>query len=160
MCNRVLPWLLLTAPLSAMAADVVASAPTDVTVTVYRDPNQNQEANSLALDDLGGFALVSEKRTVSVPAGESRIRFEGVADGIDAPSVLITGLPHGVLEKNRDAAVLSPSALVAATVGKSVTLVRTHDMSGQTTAVAGKILSDAEGVVFESADGAIEGLRC
>src|SRR6202012_4163060 len=103
----------------------------------------------LALDDLGGFALVSETRTVSIPAGVSRVRFAGVADGIDAASALITGLPSGVLEKNRDAAGLSPSALVAATVGKSVTLVRTHEKSGRTERVAGKILSDADGVVFE-----------
>jgi hypothetical protein len=161
MWKRLLPWLLLTAPLSAMAADIVASAPTDMSVTIYRNPNTSQDEDpSLSLDELGGFALVSETRTVSVPAGVSRIRFEGVADGIDAASVLITGLPDGVLEKNRDAAVLSPSALVAATVGKSVTLVRTHKKSGRTERVSGKILSDADGVVFQSADGAIEALRC
>jgi hypothetical protein len=165
MWRRLLPGLLLTAgglPLSAVAGDVAASAPTDVSVTVYRDPNawQNEEARSLALDDLGGFALVTETRTVLVPAGESRIRFEGVADGIDAASALITGLPNGVLEKNRDAAVLSPSALVAATVGKSVTLVRTNKKTGQAVRVAGKMLSDADGVVFESTEGAIEALRC
>ena len=164
MLKRLRPWSLLTAVLlspAAMAGDVVASAPTDMSVTVYRDPNQSEDdAKSLAMDDLGGFALVSETRTVSVPAGSSRIRFEGVADGIDAASALITGLPNGVLEKNRDAAVLSPSALVAATVGKSVTLVRTNKKTGQVTPVAGKILSDADGVVFESTDGAIEALRC
>src|SRR5215472_8635637 len=167
MLKRLLPWSLLTAVLlspAAVAGDVVARPliPADVSVTVYRDPNQLQsgEAKSLALDDLGGFALVSETRTVSVPAGESRIRFEGVADGIDAASALITGLPNGVLEKNRDARVMSPSALVAATVGKTVTLVRANKKTGQTTRVAGKILSDADGVVFESTDGAIEALRC
>ena len=164
MWSRLLPGLLLTTgllPLPAVAGDMASSAPTDVSVTVYRNPNNSQEeGESLALDDLGGFALVSETRTVSVPAGESRIRFEGVADGIDAASALITGLPDGVLEKNRDARVLSPSALVAATVGKSVTLVRTNKKTGQATPVAGKILSDADGVVFESTDGAIEALRC
>ena len=165
MWSRLLPGLLLTTgllPLSAVAADVAASAPTDLSVTVYRNPDdfQDEEGKALALDDLGGFALVSETRTVSVPAGESRIRFEGVADGIDAASALITGFPDGVLEKNRDAAVLSPSALVAATVGKSVTLVRTNKKTGQAIQVAGKILSDADGVVFESSAGAIEALRC
>jgi hypothetical protein len=143
---------------SALAAEVVAGAPTDTSVTIYRNPEA--EDQPLALNDLGGFALVSETRTVAIPAGVSRVRFEGVADGIDAASVLITGLPDGVLEKNRDAAVLSPSALVSATVGKSVTLVRTHGKSGKTVRVEGKILSDADGVVFESSDGAIEALRC
>ena len=88
------------------------SAVSDVSVTVYRAPNGQHRVRStwIALD---GFALVSETRTVSIPAGESRIRFEGVADGIDAASVIITGLPDGVLEKSRDARLLSPSALVA-----------------------------------------------
>ena len=165
MWSRLLPGLLLTTgllPLSAVAADVAASAPADLSVTVYRNPDdlQNGGGKALALDDLGGFALVSETRTVSIPAGESRIRFGGVADGIDAASALITGLPNGVLEKNRDARVLSPSALLAATVGKSVTLVRTNTKTGQAAPVAGKILSDADGVVFESTNGAIEALRC
>ena len=59
-------------------------------------------------------------RTVHLPAGVSRLRFEGVADGIEPASAIVTGLPDGVLEKNRDGAVLSPSALIAAAVGKPV----------------------------------------
>jgi hypothetical protein len=162
MRRGLLSWLLLTAgllPLSAVARDVAASAPTDISVTVYRTPD-NTDGDKLDLDDLGGFALVSETRTVSIPAGESRVRFDGVADGIDAASALIAGLPDGVLEKNRDAQVLSPSALVAATVGKSVMLVRTHRKTGIVTQVAGTLRSDADGVVFESTEGAVEGLRC
>ena len=68
-------------PLAASANDISASAVSDVSVTVYRAPYGQPEA--LNLDSLDGFALVSETRTVSIPAGESRIRFEGVADGID-----------------------------------------------------------------------------
>jgi len=101
----------------------VASAPTELSVTVYRAPARDGE--SLNLDELEGFALVSETRTVSIPAGEAGFRFEGVADGIEAVSAILTGLPTGIIEKNRDARVLSPSALVAATIGRHVMLVRT-----------------------------------
>ena len=158
----VLSCLLLLAgfvPLTAAAAsEVLASPPTDVSVTVYRAPYGAPEA--LDLNSLGGFALVSETRTVSLPAGESRIRFEGVADGIQSASALITGLPDGVLEKNRDAHVLSPAALVAATVGHNVWLVRTNPKTGKSTSVPGTILSDADdGVVFQGSEG-IEALRC
>jgi hypothetical protein len=151
--------LLLTAPfpLAATAADIAASAPTDLSVTVYRAPSRDGE--SLNLDGLEGFALVSETRTVSIPAGESRVRFEGVADGIQAISAILTGLPTGIVEKNRDARVLSPSALVAATVGRHVMLVRTNPKTGKVTRVSGTLRSAAEGVVFQSPAG-IEALRC
>jgi hypothetical protein len=46
--------------------------------------------------------------------GQHRLRFEGVADGIEPASAIVTGLPSGVIEKNRDAALLSPAALVDA----------------------------------------------
>jgi hypothetical protein len=150
-------------PLSAYAGDapaktVLAGPITDLSVTVYRSPSG--VSNSLDLDELEGFALVTETRTVSIPRGESRIRFEGVADGIQPESAIITGLPTGVLEKNHDAQVLSPSALVNATVGRSVWLERTDRKTGKATDIAGTLLSDSEGVVFKSAAGEIEALRC
>ena len=144
---------------AAIPANAVqAGAVTDVSVTVYRAPHG--VSDSLDLDGLEGFALVTETRTVSLPRGESRLRFEGVADGIEPESALITGLPDGVLEKNHDAQVLSPSALMAATVGRSVWLVRTNRKTGQSTEVTGTVLSDSDGVVFKSAAGEIEALRC
>src|SRR3546814_5469593 len=91
----------------AAAEDVVASAPSALSVTVYRAPDR--DAGSIDLDDLGGFALISETRTVHLPAGVTRLRFEGVADGIDAATAILTGLPGAVIEKNRDAALLSRS---------------------------------------------------
>ncbi len=103
---------------------------------------------------------MTETRLVRLPAGVSRVRFEGVADGIEPSSALITGLPGGVIEKNRDARLLSPSALVASAVGKPVELLRTNRKTGKTERLPGTILSDAEGgVVFKTAEG-IEALRC
>ena len=149
---------LLAAAGPASGADVAASAPQDVSVTVYRAPFRG--AGGFDLDRLNGFALVSETRTLSLPAGESRIRFEGVADGIDPASAILTGLPSGVVEKNRDAHLLSPSALVALTVGRDVELVRHRPKEGREDRLQGRILSDADGgVVFRTAEG-VEALRC
>lgn len=104
--------------------------------------------------------MISETRTVHLPAGVSRLRFEGVADGIEPASAIVTGLPGDVIEKNREGKLLSPSALVAAAVGKSVTLLRTDKRTGRTSRVAGTVRSDAGGgVVFETSEG-IEALRC
>ena len=142
----------------AIAADTLADKPSALAVTVYRAPER--EAGSVDLDALGGFALITETRSVRLPAGLSRLRFEGVADGIDAASAIVTGLPEGVIEKNRDAKLLSPSALMAAAVGKPLTLLRTDQKTGKAQRVAGTVLSDAQGgVLFQTAQG-IEALRC
>jgi hypothetical protein len=146
------------AAMPATAADTLAEKPSALSVTVYRAPERG--SGSIDLDRLEGFALVSETRTVHLPAGVSRLRFEGVADGIEPASAIVTGLPDGVLEKNREGKLLSPSALIAAAVGKSLTLLRTDKKTGKLTRVAATIRSDAGGgVVFETSEG-IEALRC
>lgn len=138
--------------------DVLADAPSDLIVTVYRAPYR--ETGSIELDELDGFALVTETRLVHLPAGMSRVRFEGVADGIEPASALVTGLPGTVTEKNRDAKLLSPSALIAESVGKPVELLRTNRKTGRIERLPGTILSDAGGgVVFKTEQG-IEALRC
>ena len=138
---------------------VLASPITDVAVTIYRNPYSSSEGGT-DLDSLQGFALVTETRSLSIPAGETRIRFEGVADGIEPASAILTGLPDGLIEKNHDARVLSPSALVASSVGHQVTFVRTDSKSGKKTEIPGTLLADADGVVFQANSGEIEALRC
>jgi hypothetical protein len=141
-----------------LAAEILAEPPSDLIVTVYRAPYR--QGGSIDLDDLQGFALVSETRTVHLPAGRSRLRFEGVADGIEPASAIVTGFPGGVIEKNRDARLLSPAALVASTLGKPVEMLRTIPKTGKTERLTGTLLSDADGgVVFKSAQ-SIEALRC
>jgi hypothetical protein len=154
----VLAGTLAMAATPATAADSLAEQPSDLAVTVYRAPLRS--SGSIDLDQLGGFALISETRVVHLPAGLSRLRFEGVADGIEPSSAIVTGLPAGVIEKNREGKLLSPSALIAAAVGSPVTLLRTDKKTGNSARVAGTIRSDAGGgVVFDTAEG-IEGLRC
>ena len=149
---------LVVIPVVARCGEVAAGEPTAIAVTIYRSPHR--AAGALALDNLNGFAFVNETRTVTVPAGETRVRFEGVADGIDPASAIVTGLPAGVIEKNRDARLLSPSALIEAARGTAVTLLRTQAKTGKTVAVSAQIRSGADdGIVFETADG-IEALRC
>ena len=151
-----LAWVLAAAP--ANAADTLADRPSDLSITVYRAPDRG--SGSIVLDALEGFALISEIRTVHLPAGTSRLRFEGVADGIEPASAIVTGLPDGVIEKNREGALLGPSTLLAATLDKPVTLLRTDKKTGKLSRVAGTIRSDAGGaVVFKTAEG-IEALRC
>lgn len=158
-------WLpILTLGMAALAQParaqqtVTASEPADVSVTIYRDPNRREGA--MQLGNLGGFAVVSETRRVTLPAGRATLRFVGVVDGIIPESAMIAGLPGGVIEKNRDAALLSPAALLRAVRGKQVMLKRTNRDTGKTVQVPVTVLSASEdGVVFESAAGQ-ETLRC
>lgn len=145
------------APLAAMGFDVTAGPPAEVAVTVYRAPSR--AGGSLDLDALGGFALITEKRLVSVPAGVTRVRFEGVADGIETASAILSGVPEAVIEKNHDAHVLSPAELVAAAVDGKVVLARTDRKTGRSKRTRATIRSDADGVVFETPEG-LEALRC
>ena len=142
----------------AATQEVLADPASDLIVSVYRSPHRN--SGSFDLNNLNGFALLTETRLVRIPAGVSRVRFEGVADGIEPASALITGFNGAVIEKNRDARLLSPSALVAAALGKRVELLRTNRKTGKTERLQGTILSDAGvGVVFKTDQG-VEALRC
>jgi hypothetical protein len=77
----------LSAPIAAHAQDLTASAPVDVSVTVYRDPFRSE--GGFDLDNLNGFALITETRRVVLMPGQHRLRFEGVADGIEPASAFL-----------------------------------------------------------------------
>ena len=120
--------LALSAGVHAQAV-VTSPAPERVSVTVYRNPDRGLQP--LNLQWLGGYALVSETRRVRLPAGESELRFEGVTSGIVPQSAIVTGLGEAVLEKNRDARLLSPGALLDASLGERLHLRRTSRATGR-----------------------------
>lgn len=153
--------LLLGAAAAPAAAQKVArsTAPQSVAVTVYRAPGRAPDT-AMDLRWLSGFALVTETRRVSIPAGESDLRFEGVAGGILPESAIVSGLPQGVVEKNQDAWLLSPGSLLDASLGKRVHLRRASPATGKVRETEAVIRSGPDGaVVIETPDG-IESLRC
>ncbi len=151
-----LPLLLLAAP--SAADDLKASDPVKLDITIYRDPYR--DSGSIELENLGGFAVITETRRVTIPVGKHRLRFEGVVDGIIPESAIVTGLPGGVIEKNQDADLLSPSALLRAARGRMISLTRTDPATGKKVRVPAEIVSASpDGVVFKSKQGT-ESLRC
>lgn len=151
-----LPLLFLAAP--SAADDLKASDPVKLDITIYRDPYR--DSGSIELDNLGGFAVITETRRVTIPAGKHRLRFEGVVDGIIPESAIVTGLPGGVIEKNQDADLLSPSALMRAARGRTISLTRTDSATGKKVRAPAEIVSASpDGVVFKSKQGT-ESLRC
>ena len=83
-----------------------------------------------------------------MPAGESELRFEGVTGGIVPQSAIVTGLGEAVLEKNRDARLLSPGALLNASLGERLTLRRTSDATGNVREQDAIVRATADGVVI------------
>lgn len=145
---------------AALAQAVVTStAPESVAVTLYRDPERSPE-QELRRHWLNGYALISETRTVTLPAGESVIRFEGVAGGTMPRSAIVTGLPEEIVERNRDAYLISPSTLLDRSLGRRVHLRRVSRATGEVREQEAVIRSGAGGaVVLQTAEG-YEALRC
>lgn len=137
---------------------VSASPPQDLSVTVYRDPGRAE--GPLSATSLNGFAMISETRTVVLPAGPSTIRFEGVAEGMVAVTAIVTGLPGGVIEKNRNSALLSPAALVDGSLGNRVTISRTNPATGLARSETAIVRTRADGgLVLQTSEG-FEAVRC
>lgn len=156
--GRMLAALLLTAAPAAAQTSITSPAPDSTSVTIYRDPDRGD--GGINLDWLNGFALITEHRRIAVPAGESLIRFEGVANGMIAVSAVVTGLPGGVIQKNRDAKLLTPASLLDGTLGNRVHIRRTNPATGKITETEAVIRSGPDNaVVLQTAEG-FEGLRC
>ena len=148
----------LESPAAAQAI-VTSSRPERVAVTVYRAPGR-PASEAIDLDWPEGFAMVAETREVRLPAGESELRFVGVAGGILPQSAVVTGLPEGVVERNRDAYLLSPGTLLDRSLGRRVHLRRTSLESGRVREHDAIVRSGAGGeVVLQTRDG-FETLRC
>ena len=117
-----------SADLPAASRSISAAAPSAVSVVIYRMPGRSAEA-PINLGWTQGYALITETRDIDLPAGVSEVRFEGVAAGMLAESVVVQGLPGSVREKNLDADLLSARTLFAHAYGRPVILQRT-DASG------------------------------
>ena len=142
----------------AHAQSVQTSAgPDAVGVTIYRAPDRDAD-EKIDLDWLGGYALITETRTVKIPAGRAVIRFEGVASGILPESAIVTGLPAGVREKNLDGDLLSAGSLYRRGFARPVTLRRTRD--GRTVEERAVIRSGPAGAAIVETERGIEVLNC
>jgi hypothetical protein len=143
-------------PVPSLVPVVVSGGPDKVAVTIYRNPQRSVD-DAIDLEDLQGFAVITETRTVMLPPGPVTIRFEGVASGIVPQSALIFGAD--VREKNRDSALLSQRGLLDAFTGQRVTLRRTDAASGKVNEETALLRSSADGIVVQTARG-IEPIYC
>lgn len=146
---------LLAATPAAAQALVFSEKPDAVAVTLYRGTGAEIREGWPR-----GYALVTETRTVTLPAGPSVIRFVGVSEGMMPETAIVTGLPRGVGEKNRDARLLGPATLVDAYLKRSVLVRRTDRATGKVTESEAVIQSGPNGGVLLSTAQGIEALGC
>ncbi len=148
----------LAAPLWAREV-IDAAPPSDIAVTIYRDPDRDVD-EPLEAEYPQGLAMISETRRVTLPKGESTIRFEGVAEGMIGVSAIVTGLPGGTIEKNRNAQLLSPAALVDGTLGNRVTITRMNPATGAQVSERAVVRTRADGgLVLQTSQG-FEAVQC
>ncbi|MDM7957702.1 hypothetical protein [Blastomonas sp.] len=139
--------------------EIISPKPDSVQVTIYRDPARGN-GGGMNLNFLNGFAVVTETRRITVPAGPATIRFAGVAEGMVAVSAVIRGLPGGIIEQNRDKKLLSPGSLVDGTLGNRVTLRRTDPATGAVTERDAVIRSGSQGALVVETEAGVEALQC
>ena len=137
-------------------ATITSSGPDAVEVSIYRGASDT-ENGQFYLDELEGFALISETRTITLPAGPATIRFEGVASGIEPASALVKGI--GIDEKNQDANLLSQRGLLDHFTGQQVTIKRTDPETGKVTEEAATIRSGSDRLLIQTAAG-YEAVAC
>jgi hypothetical protein len=147
------------------AAQVVSERPDKVAVVLYQEhppsfqPLPGGDQDDVSGDD-PGLAVVSEVRTVDLPAGRTRLSFRGVADGMVPQTAAIEGVDGRLIERNYDFDLLSPGALIEKAVGAPARLVRTNPKTGQVTEVPVTVRSGPDGMVLQHDDGSAEALGC
>jgi hypothetical protein len=152
------PLMLIVATPVAAQSVAVSQKADSVTLTVYRAPYRGEAP--INKNWPAGYALITETRTITIPAGESVIRFEGVSEGLFPETAIVTGLPKGVREKNRDARLLSPAGLVDAFLKREVKLSRTDKATGKTVEETAMVTAGPNGGVILQTAAGYEALRC
>jgi hypothetical protein len=140
-------WFLLLAGATAAHAqpvEVVSPQPESVSVTIYRDL----------------FALVTETRTVDLPAGPVTVSFEGVVETLLPASAVVTDIGRPLAERNFDYDALSPNSLLTRSIGKDVTITRTLSGSGKVVQTRATVVAANDAGITLRTDQGNEVLHC
>ena len=101
-------------------------------------------------------AVVSERRSVSLPAGASQLALADVAEQLQPQTVRLEGTGLRVIESRLAYDLLTPDSLLQRLVGKDVDLLRTHPTTGEDIVAKGRLLSVAGGVPVVRVNGRVE----
>jgi hypothetical protein len=145
----------------AVSAPVVSARPDKVAVVLYQDraPSGSYADPQFRSAD-PGLAVVSETRTLDLPAGRSTVSFREVADGMVPQTAAIEGIGGKLVERNFDFDLLSPGTLIGKAIGAPARLVRTNPKTGEVTEAPVTVRSGPQGILLQHEDGAVEAVGC
>jgi len=154
-------WLLLLASLvsATSLADLVSDVIEATELTIYRDNERGDQPLSLEDSFSSGIAMITETRTIEIPAGQSTIQFREVVDGIVPQTATLDGAPVTIVEANYDYNLLAPGTLIAKSLGRPVKLIRTNRYNGSVEERQGILRSGPQGVLVDFGD-EVEALNC
>lgn len=119
--------------------------------TVITTP-ANQESLAVTIYN-SNLALIKDERQVILPKGEFALELAGVSAQIKPETAMLRNTKAegaiSVLEQNFDFDLLTPAKLLDKSVGKTLTLIKTHPETGEQTSHKAKILATNAGVVAE-----------
>lgn len=110
---------------------------------------QTAVAVAIYNDDL---ALVRDARRIQLDRGRNRLALVDVSGRLRAETALLaatSGPQFRLLEQNLEFDLLTPQKLLEKSVGKEVTIVKTHPQTGEETRVRALVLSTQQGVVLK-----------
>jgi hypothetical protein len=97
------------------------------------------------------LALVRDSRRIALNAGRNRLALVDVSGRLRAETALLapmSGAQFRLLEQNLEFDLLTPQKLLEKSVGKEVTIVKTHPQTGEETRLRALVLSTASGLVL------------
>jgi hypothetical protein len=111
----------------------------------------DQTAVAIAIynDDL---ALVRDSRRIALERGRNRLALVDVSGKLRAETALLApldGTQIRLIEQNLEFDLLTPAKLLEKSVGKEITIVKTHPQTGEETRLRALVLSTASGVVLK-----------
>ncbi|GAA0572193.1 DUF4139 domain-containing protein [Caenispirillum bisanense] len=96
-----------------------------------------------------GSALVSDRRAVSLPAGEARLEFPGLPREVQDTGAVLRADGVAVLRQSVDTALPTDDTLLTALVGQEIGFERVNPATGAVEVVRGRLLSAPPALLVE-----------
>lgn len=131
----------------ASAGEVVSKSPQAVSATLYQ-----------SYRGLPDVALIVETRTVDLPAGDSVLRFDGVASTLIPATAQVSGLAEPPRESDFDFNLFDAATILRQSIGQEVDLVESPPRSPEIHH-RGELAAD-QGVVLLRGENGVESFGC
>jgi hypothetical protein len=131
---------------TALVHPALAQAQAERRVTL---DEQTAVAVAIYNDDL---ALVRDSRRITLDQGRNRLALVDVSGRLRAETALLVatdGATIRTLEQNLEFDLLTPQKLLEKSVGKEITIIKTHPQTGEETRLRALVLSTNSGVVLK-----------